>query len=46
MTTWKQCFSRLTADQNTYAELVLSVARGETAKWAVAEFFRQYTVPA
>ncbi len=37
---------RLTADQGMYAELVLSVARGETAKSAVAEFFRQYTMPA
>jgi death-on-curing protein len=30
---------RLTADQATYVELVLSVARGETPKSAVAEFF-------
>jgi death-on-curing protein len=31
---------RLTADQSTYAELVLSVACGETPKSAVAEFLR------
>ena len=36
---------RLTADQDAYAELVLSVARGETAKSAVAEFFRANTEP-
>ena len=32
--------TKLTADQTAYAELVLSVARGETSKSAVAEFFR------
>lgn len=31
---------RLTADQADYADLVLSVARGETPKSAVAEFLR------
>jgi hypothetical protein len=30
----------------TLEELVLSVARGETAKSAVAEFFRANTAPA
>ena len=34
---------RLTANPAAYAELVLSVARGETAKSAVAEFFRANT---
>jgi death-on-curing protein len=34
---------RLTAHQATYAELVLSVAGGETPKSAVAEFFRANT---
>jgi len=33
----------LVADQDAYAELVLSVARGETPKSAVAEFFRANT---
>jgi death-on-curing protein len=37
---------RLTADQESYADLVLSVARGETAKSAVAEFFRANIAPA
>ncbi|MHB8957071.1 MAG: type II toxin-antitoxin system death-on-curing family toxin [Pirellulaceae bacterium] len=37
---------RLTADHDSYADLVLSVARGETPKSAVAEFFRANTVPA
>jgi prophage maintenance system killer protein len=37
---------RLTADNDTYADLVLAVARGETPKSAVAEFFRANTVPA
>lgn len=37
---------RLTADDDTYADLVLGVARGETPKSAVAEFFRANTVPA
>ena len=37
---------RITAGNDAYAELVLSVARGETAKSAVAEFFRANTVPA
>jgi death-on-curing protein len=36
---------RVTADQAAYADLVLSVARGETAKSAVAEFFRANTAP-
>lgn len=35
---------RLTADQDAYADLVLSVARGETPKSAVAGFFRANTV--
>jgi death-on-curing protein len=37
---------RLTTDNSTYAELVLSVARGETPKSAVTDFFRANTVPA
>jgi death on curing protein len=37
---------RLTADETTYADLVLSVARGETPKSAVAEFFRANIVAA
>ena len=37
---------RLTADNDAYADLVLSVARGETPKSAVAEFFRANTIPA
>jgi death on curing protein len=37
---------RLTAENDTYADLVLSVARGETPKSGVAEFFRANTVPA
>lgn len=37
---------RLTATQSAYADLVLSVACGETPKSAVAEFFRSNTVPA
>jgi death-on-curing protein len=36
---------RLTADQDEYADLVLSVARGETPKSAAAEFFRANTRP-
>ena len=36
---------RPTADNNAYANLVLSVARGETPKSAVAEFFRANTAP-
>lgn len=36
----------MTADNRAYAERVLSVARGETPKSAVAEFFRANTVPA
>ena len=36
---------RLTAGDDAYADLVLSVARGETPKSAVAEFFRANTVP-
>jgi death-on-curing protein len=31
---------RMTADNDAYAKLVLSVARGETAKSTVAEFLR------
>ena len=34
---------RLTADTDAYAELVLSVARGEAPKSDVAEFFRANT---
>jgi death on curing protein len=34
---------QLVADQDAYADLVLSVARGETRKAAVAEFFRAHT---
>jgi death on curing protein len=37
---------RFAADEDAYAELVLSVARGETPKSDVAEFFRAYTTPA
>ena len=37
---------RLIADQDEYAELVLSVARGEMSKSAAAEFFRAHTEPA
>jgi death-on-curing protein len=37
---------RLTASQDAYADLVLSVARGETPKSAVAEFLRANTVDA
>ncbi len=37
---------RLTADSDAYAELVLSVARGETPKSVVADFFRANPVPA
>ncbi len=37
---------RLTADEDAYAKLVLSVARGETPKSDVAEFFRAHTAPA
>ena len=36
---------RLTADIGGYADIVLSVARGETPKSAVAEFFRANTIP-
>lgn len=36
---------QLTADSDAYADLVLSVARGETSKSAVAEFLRQNTTP-
>ncbi len=35
---------RLTADNDSYADLVLAVARGEAAKSAVAEFFRENTI--
>ena len=37
---------RLTAREDAYAELVLSVARGERPKSSVAEFFRAHTTPA
>jgi death-on-curing protein len=36
---------RLTVDQDAYVNLVLSIARGETAKSAIAEFFRANTQP-
>jgi death-on-curing protein len=36
---------QLTADQDAYADLVLSVARGETSKSAVAEFLRANITP-
>jgi len=36
---------RLIADPDRYAELVLSVARGETPKSSVADFLRANTVP-
>jgi death-on-curing protein len=36
---------QLTADQDAYADLVLSVARGETTKSAVAEFLRMNITP-
>jgi death-on-curing protein len=36
---------RLTANQDAYTALVLSVARGETSKSAVADFFRANTKP-
>jgi death-on-curing protein len=35
--------TRLTADNDAYADLVLSVACGNTSKSAVAEFFRKHT---
>jgi death-on-curing protein len=38
--------TRLTADNDTFADLVLTVACGETPKSAVAEFFRANTAPA
>jgi death-on-curing protein len=37
---------QLTAGQDEYAELVLSVARSETSKSAAAEFYRANTKPA
>lgn len=37
---------QLTASEDDYAELVLSVARGEMSKSAVAEFFRANTTSA
>ncbi|MEN6494928.1 MAG: type II toxin-antitoxin system death-on-curing family toxin [Thermoguttaceae bacterium] len=37
---------RLKANQAIYGELVFSVARGETSKSTVAEFFRANTAPA
>lgn len=36
---------RLTADQTAYADLVLSVACGETPKSSIAEFLRANTAP-
>jgi death-on-curing protein len=36
---------RLTVGQDAYANLVLSIARGETAKSTIAEFFRVNTQP-
>ena len=36
---------RLTASATAYADLVFSIARGETPKSAVAEFFRANTAP-
>ena len=36
----------MTADNDAYAELVFRVARGDTPKSRVAEFFRPFTVPA
>jgi death-on-curing protein len=35
----------LTAEQNALADLVLSVARGESSKMSVAEFLRANSVP-
>lgn len=37
--------ARLTAGQDAYAELVISVASGKAPKSAVAEFFRENTAP-
>ena len=37
---------RLTANNDAYFDLVLSVARGETPKSRVADFFRASTAPA
>lgn len=37
---------RMTADPTIYADVVFAVARGEMPKSAVAEFFRQNTMPA
>ena len=37
---------QLTAEQDEYADLVLSIARGEKSKSATAEFFRANSVPA
>jgi prophage maintenance system killer protein len=37
---------RLVADNDAYADLVHSVARGETPKSGVAEFFRANTAAA
>jgi len=36
---------QVAAEEDAYADLVLSVARGETPKSAVAEFFRANTAP-
>ena len=38
--------TQLVADQDDYADLVLSVARGESGKSDVAAFFRANTMPA
>ena len=37
---------RMTADNDAYAEMVYSVARGDMPKSSVAEFFRANTIPA
>ena len=37
---------RLTADNDRYADLVLTVARGDLPKSAIAEFLRANTIPA
>ncbi len=36
---------RLTTDEDAYADLVLSVAQGQTSKSAIAEFFRVHVAP-
>jgi prophage maintenance system killer protein len=35
---------RLTAAEDDFAELVLSVARGDTSKSGIAEFLRDHTM--